>query len=80
MAVALIFTIILTFTFIFFAGYFLPVVIAYIRGHKNILPITIMTIFLGWTFLGWLAAFLWSLNGDIESDSDSKKSEESGCN
>lgn len=54
--------------FIAFAIYFIPVVIAYIRKHKNILSISILTIFLGWTFFGWLAALLWSLNSDIQSE------------
>lgn len=44
--------------------YFLPIIIAYLRKHKNILPIGLLTMFLGWTFFGWLAAILWSLNSD----------------
>ena len=54
--------------FISLAIYFIPVVIAYIRKHNNILSITILTIFLGWTFFGWLAAILWSLNSDVSDD------------
>ncbi len=54
--------------FISLAVYFVPVVIAYIRKHNNILPITILTIFLGWTFFGWLAAVLWSLNSDVKEE------------
>ena len=46
--------------------YFIPVIIAYIRKHNNIIAITILTIFAGWTFFGWLAAVLWSLNSDIK--------------
>ena len=46
--------------------YFVPVIIAYIRKHNNILAITILTVFTGWTFLGWLAAVLWSLNSDTK--------------
>jgi len=44
--------------------YFLPIIIAYLRKHKNILSIGLLTLFLGWTFFGWLAAILWSLNSD----------------
>ena len=47
--------------------YFLSVIIAYIRKHKNILPIGILTFFVGWTFFGWLAGLLWALNSDIEA-------------
>ncbi len=49
------------------AMYFLPVVIAYARRHNNIFAITILTLFTGWTFFGWLAAILWSLNCDIKN-------------
>lgn len=51
--------------FISLAIYFVPVVVAYIRKHNNIVPITILTVFLGWTFFGWLAALLWALNSDV---------------
>lgn len=51
--------------FISLAIYFVPVVVAYIRKHNNILAISILTIFLGWTFFGWLAALLWALNSDV---------------
>ena len=54
--------------FLALAVYFIPVVIAYIRKHNNILSITILTVFLGWTFFGWLAAVLWSLNSDIKEE------------
>ena len=56
--------------FISFAIYFIPVVVAYIRKHNNIGAITLLTIFLGWTFFGWLAALLWSLNSDISPDDE----------
>ena len=46
--------------------YFIPVIVAYIRRHNNTLAITLLTIFLGWTFFGWLAALLWALNSDIK--------------
>ena len=54
--------------FISLALCFIPVVIAYIRKHNNILCITILTVFLGWTFFGWLAAVLWSLNSDVQQE------------
>ena len=61
---------VLSWLFIALAVYFIPVVIAYVRRHKNILAITLMNIFVGWTFIGWLAALLWSFNSDVESDND----------
>ncbi len=54
--------------FISLAIYFIPVIVAYIRKHNNILAITILTIFLGWTFFGWLAAVLWALNSDVQEN------------
>ena len=54
--------------FISLAIYCIPIIIAYIRKHNNLIPITILTVFLGWTFFGWLAAVLWSLNSDVQED------------
>lgn len=58
----------LIWVFIFLAIYFIPVIIAYIRNHNNIAAIAVLTIFLGWSFLGWLGALLWSLNSDIKEN------------
>ena len=60
----------LSWVFAFLAIYFTPVIIAYVRRHNNILAILILTIFLGWTFFGWLAAVLWALNSDIKEDDE----------
>ena len=54
--------------FLSLAVYFVPVIVAYIRKHKNILQISILTVILGWTFIGWLAALLWALNSDIDEE------------
>ncbi len=54
--------------FVALALYFLPVIIAAARKHEQILPITLITIFLGWTFLGWLAAIIWSLSSDTREN------------
>ena len=56
--------------FITLAIYFIPVIVGYIRRHNNLLAITIMTIFLGWTFFGWLASLLWALNSDTKNCDD----------
>jgi hypothetical protein len=39
----------------------LPVVIAIWRGHPDTLAISLVAIFLGWTFLGWFIALIWSV-------------------
>jgi len=50
---------ILMFVFIFVA-YFLPTFIAQGRGHRQTNPIFLINLFLGWTFLGWVVALVWS--------------------
>lgn len=58
----------LTWVFIAFAIYFIPLIVAYIRKHNNTAAIAVLNLVLGWTFLGWLAALLWALNSDIEEN------------
>lgn len=41
--------------------YFVPTIIAVIRGHKSVMAIAATNIILGWTVFGWIAAFIWSL-------------------
>ena len=43
------------------ALYFAPTLIAMIRGHHNSVAIFILNALLGWTVLGWVIAFVWSL-------------------
>ncbi|HZP91356.1 MAG TPA: superinfection immunity protein [Burkholderiales bacterium] len=40
--------------------YFVPSIVAYARHHHNRLAILFLNIFLGWTFLGWVAALVWA--------------------
>lgn len=42
------------------AAYFLPTLIASMRGHHNTAAIFVLNAFLGWTFLGWVAALIWA--------------------
>ena len=42
------------------AMYFLPTIIAFIRGHASKWAILLLNIFLGWTLLFWFIALLWS--------------------
>lgn len=48
---------------IFFAifGYFLPTFIAILRKKKNALPIFLVNLFFGMTFIGWICALIWAL-------------------
>lgn len=50
------------------ALYFLPTIVASQRGHQATAAICVLNIFLGWTFIGWLIAFVWSLTGDTRAN------------
>jgi len=41
-------------------GYLLPSGIAIGRGHKNAGSIFVLNLLTGWTFIGWVAALVWS--------------------
>ena len=45
-----------------FVLYMLPAIIAYNRRHHNVVPITIINICFGWTFLGYVAVLAWSFS------------------
>ena len=50
--------------------YFIPAYLAHKRHHENASAITVLNIFLGWTFLGWVAALVWSFtkSGDVRAE------------
>lgn len=52
------------FGFVLFILYFVPTIIAFKKGKKNKGAITALNIILGWTFVGWIIAFIWSLTQD----------------
>lgn len=39
-------------------GYFLPWMVATLRGKSNAWPIFWLNLLLGWTIIGWIAAFI----------------------
>ena len=41
--------------------YFLPTLIASLRGHKQFPQLAMLNLFLGWTAIGWLGALVWAL-------------------
>jgi Superinfection immunity protein len=43
------------------ALYFVPTLIAIVRRHSQAMAIGALNALLGWTVLGWIAAFVWSL-------------------
>ena len=45
-------------------SYFLPTLIAMLRGKSNTFAILLLNLFLGWTFIGWIVALVWSVTSD----------------
>ena len=39
--------------------YFMPTVIALVRGKHRAGGVALVNIFLGWTVIGWFLAFIW---------------------
>lgn len=44
--------------------YFVPTLIAFMRRKRNAKAIFALNLFLGWSFLGWVGALIWSLLND----------------
>lgn len=51
--------------------YLFPSIIASNRRHNNASAITVLNIFLGWTFLGWVISLVWALTDNVETPSNS---------
>ncbi len=47
--------------------YFLPTIAAVSLGHHNKDAICILNLFLGWTFIGWVAALVWASTSNREA-------------
>lgn len=47
------------FLFVLIPLYFLPTFLAWNKRQR--VPILVLNIFLGWTFLGWIGALIWAL-------------------
>ena len=45
--------------------YFVPTVIAIHRGHRNKVAIIVLNIFVGWSFIGWVVALVWSFTSNV---------------
>ena len=48
------------------ALYFAPAIVAANRNHAQIVPIVIITLFLGWTLVGWVGALAWACSFSVE--------------
>lgn len=47
--------------------YFTPTFVASKRNHRNLGPIAVVNILLGWSLIGWAVALAWSLSSNVES-------------
>lgn len=45
--------------------YFVPTMIASMRGHKEQTPILLLNLLLGWTFVGYVIALVWSTTSNV---------------
>ena len=48
--------------------YLLPAIVAGARQHRQKAPIFILTLFLGWTVLGWIGALAWACSTDVNEN------------
>jgi hypothetical protein len=47
-------------------AYFVPMIVAHQRRHRQRFAITILNIFAGWTVIGWVGGLVWACTTDIE--------------
>jgi len=48
--------------------YFMPTIIALVRGKRRGGSVALVNFFLGWTVIGWFIAFMWSCTGKTRAD------------
>ncbi len=48
------------------AVYLGPTLIAAARGHLNLVPITLVNLFAGWTLIGWFVSFVWAFTSHVK--------------
>jgi len=47
---------------IIFLFYFLPTWIAFSRKKRNVTPILLVNLLLGWSIIGWIVALIWAVS------------------
>lgn len=52
-----------------FGVYFLPAIVAGARDSKSAAGVVALNLFLGWTLVGWLVAFVWAF-GKTHAEDD----------
>ena len=51
----------MSFLLFLFVMYWLPTLIAIVRGTPSALGVAMLNFFLGWTIIGWILALVWAL-------------------
>jgi hypothetical protein len=52
---------VMSFLLFLFVMYWLPTLIAVVRGTHSALGIAMLNFFFGWTVIGWVMALIWAL-------------------
>lgn len=47
-------------------AYFLPTIEAKLNNHTSVASLGLLNLFLGWTFIGWVAAYIWAFKKPAE--------------
>lgn len=58
---------------LFLGVYFIPVYVASAKQSKNFTSILLLNIFLGWTFIGWVAALIWATMAEASKKAESNE-------
>lgn len=59
-----------------FVIYCVPTFFAFLRGHRQLMPILIVNLFFGWTLLGWVICLAWAFSA--QPDKSRRKSPRRG--
>ncbi|MDR5790264.1 superinfection immunity protein [Caballeronia sp. LP003] len=52
-------------TIVLLVLFFVPMIVAMCRKHRNTAPIVLVTLLLGWTCIGWLVALIWAFTDNV---------------
>lgn len=54
-------------------GYFLPGLVASMRGHSNQNMIAVLNLFLGWTVIGWFVLLILAFVGESKAQRETRE-------
>jgi hypothetical protein len=59
--------------------YLLPAIVADARRHRHFIAISLLNVFLGWTFVGWVIALIWGWSEGSRDQLRSSRFSEKKC-